>query len=159
MTNSTLQKSFIQAGAALAGIAVLAGAIGSHEIKPIISETDFEIFETATKYQFMHALSLLVLGFGLRKLNEDVALKVFGLFVAGIIIFSGSLYLLATSSIWANTRIKWFGAITPFGGVSLVAGWFYLALKGYNPGRQGTESAKKIMAMHQRKPKPEEETN
>lgn len=151
MTNSTLQKQLIQTGAAFAGIAVLLGAIGTHEIKPIISDGDFAIFETAVKYQFMHALSILVIAFGLRKLDESVARAVFYLFVTGILLFSGALFLLSTSSVWAHVRMKWFGAIAPIGGLSFVTGWFYLAFKGYKPGTHGVSTSQKIMTMHKRK--------
>lgn len=153
MTNSTLQRNMIQAGAAFAGVAVILGALGSHELKNVLNEADKLTFETAVKYHFYHALGLLAIGYGARRLKDNVGKTVFTLFVVGIILFSGSLYLLSTSKLWAEDRIEWLGAIAPLGGVSLVAGWFYLALKGYKPSSsEETRSGRKVMEMQRRKP-------
>lgn len=150
MTNSTLQKQLIQAGAAFAGLAVIAGAFGAHAVKEKIDPLNLDIYNTAVEYQFYHAFALLVMGFGSRRLKEQAVKTSFTLFVIGIILFSGSLYLLSTSTIWAKERISWFGAITPVGGVSFVVGWAYLALKGYKPSSH-SDSAMKIQEMHKRK--------
>lgn len=161
MTNSTLQKNMIQAGAVFAGLAVIFGALAAHEMKNVLNDSDLAVFETAVKYNFYHALALLAIGYGARRLKENVGKTVFALFVVGIILFSGSLYLLATSKLWAEDRIEWLGAIAPLGGVSFVAGWFYLAFKGYKPSSsEETRSGKKVMEMQRRKPvQPKEEVN
>lgn len=143
----------IQAGAAFAGLAVIFGALAAHEMKNVLNDKDLAVFETAVRYNFYHALALLAIGYGARRLKENVGKAVFALFVVGIILFSGSLYLLATSKLWAEDRIEWLGAVAPLGGVSFVAGWFYLAFKGYKPSSsEETRSGKKVMEMQRRKP-------
>lgn len=153
MTNSTLQKQFIQTGGAFAGLAVIIGAFGAHGLKDVLEPVNLDLYETGVKYQFYHALALLVLGFGLRRVKDDVAKVIFASFVIGIVLFSGSLYLLSTSRLWAEQKIRWFGGITPVGGVSFVIGWVYLVWKGYKQGTQ-SQSAQKIQEMHRRKPQP-----
>ena len=150
MTNSTLQKQIIQAGAAFAGIAVILGAFGSHGLKDTLEPVNLEIYETAVTYQFYHALALLIVGFGIRRMKENVARVCFVFFVIGIIFFSGSLYLLATSRLWAGVKLRWFGALAPVGGLSFVVGWFYLLFKGYKADTH-SRPAEQIKEMHKRK--------
>lgn len=113
------------AGAVLAGLGVAAGAFGAHALKPLLSVEMLAVFETAVRYQMYHALALLLTG---ALLDRSVApggrkcLRLAGrLFLAGTLLFSGSLYLLAASG------VRWLGAITPVGGVCLIAGWGVLA--------------------------------
>lgn len=151
MTNSTLQKQFIQSGAAFAAIAVVAGALGSHLLANTLGETDKNTYEIAVRYQLIHSLALISLGLGLRRINDNIAKFCFAFFVIGIILFSGSLFAMSTSVVWAHARIKWLGAVAPFGGASFVAAWMLLALKGYKPSSTQSESAKKVMEMQRRK--------
>lgn len=150
MTNSTLQKQLIQSGAAFAALAVIAGAFGSHAIKEKMDTVNYDIYQTAVEYQFYHALGLFAIGVGMRRIKENVAKVAFTLFVLGIIFFSGSLYLLSTSMIWAKERIGWFGVVAPVGGVSFVVGWAYLALMGFKPSTS-SQSAEKVKEMQRRK--------
>jgi uncharacterized membrane protein YgdD (TMEM256/DUF423 family) len=157
MTNSTLQKNMIQAGAGFAALAVALGALAAHELKPLLDDYDKGIFEKAVQYNFYHALGLLAMGFGARRIKENIGKTVFYLMIAGIIFFSGSLYMLSTSKIWAAERVEWLGAIAPIGGVSFIAGWILLALKGYKPSSaEETRSGRKVMEMQRRKSKTEE---
>lgn len=159
MTNSTLQKTVIQTGAVFAGVAVVLGALASHELRPLLAEYDRSTFDKAVQYNFYHALALLCLGFGARRVKENVLKTVFPLLVIGIILFCGSLYLLSTSKLWAKERIEWLGAIAPIGGVSFIVGWFYLAFKGYKPSSaEETRSARKVMEMQRRKTPAEKQT-
>jgi len=132
MTNHTLQKQMIQTGAALCGIAVALGAFASHTLKDRISESSFETLQTAVRYHFYHAFAILLLGAMLRKLNERYARYAFQLFLWGIIIFSGSLYILATKEFTFNDKMNFLGGLTPFGGIAFISGWFLIAYKGYN---------------------------
>jgi uncharacterized membrane protein YgdD (TMEM256/DUF423 family) len=150
MTNSTLQKQLIQAGAAFGGLAVIAGAFGSHGLKDVLEPVNMDIFETAVRYQFYHAFALLIIGFGMRRVKENVAKITFTSFIIGIILFCGSLYLLSTSRLWAGTKLRWFGAVAPVGGVSFVIGWAYLCFRGYKPSTH-SHSAQQIQEMHKRK--------
>jgi len=150
MTNSTLQKQLFQMGASFAGLAVVAGAFGSHAIKEKLDSVNYDIYQTAVAYQFYHAFALFAIGLGMRRIKENVAKVVFTLFVLGVILFSGSLYLLSTSILWANARIGWFGMIAPVGGVSFVVGWAYLALIGFKPS-SSSHSAAQVQEMQRRK--------
>ncbi|MFN7311933.1 MAG: DUF423 domain-containing protein [Bacteroidota bacterium] len=150
MTNNTLQKQLFQAGSILLAVGVITGALGSHAMKGAVQEYDLNVYEVAVRYQIYHSMGLLILGIGARRIREDVLKGVFALFLIGIILFSGSLYLLSTSIMWANERLEWFGAVAPFGGVSFIAGWLYLGLKGYKPSTHSS-SGEKIVEMHRRK--------
>lgn len=110
-------RALAVAGALLAAIGVLAGAFGAHALKTLVSPGDLLIWETAVRYQLFHALALLILG-----LQQRPQLLLAGLVILpGVLVFSGSLYLLVLS----DTR--WLGAVTPLGGSLLIIGWLILA--------------------------------
>ena len=115
MSSTTAQRL-----AALAGfLAVALGAFGAHGLKAVLEKNGtITVWQTAALYHLVHAVVLLVLA-----QKAAVARVPFALFGAGIVIFSGSLYTLAL------TNVKWLGAITPLGGVCLLAGWLALAWK------------------------------
>lgn len=115
------QKAILLAGSIFGALSVMIGAFGAHALRPLLTQTNrLETFETAVKYQFYHALALLILGLLLFHMDHP-ALRWAGLlFVGGILIFSGSLYILCLSG------ITWLGAITPIGGTLLIAGWVCL---------------------------------
>ena len=96
---------------------VMIGAFGAHGLKALLTADQLAIYHTGVDYQFVHALALLLLG-ALAHHQSPKAWQVAAiLFIAGVFIFSGSLYLLVL------TDIAWLGAITPIGGVSFIAGW------------------------------------
>ena len=107
--------------AAVSGMtAVMLGAFGAHGLKKVISPEMLEVYKTGVQYQFYQTFALLAVGI-LMHLSPSKALKwSANLFVIGILLFSGSLYALAV------TDIKILGAITPFGGVTFIAGWVLL---------------------------------
>jgi uncharacterized membrane protein YgdD (TMEM256/DUF423 family) len=108
-------------GALLGGVAVAAGAFGAHALRGQISSAMLSAFETGARYQMYHALALLAVALLLER-RPSGALRAAGwCFVAGTILFSGSLYALAL------TGITWWGAVTPLGGLALLAGWGTLA--------------------------------
>ena len=118
-------KIWLIVGAILAGVAVLIGALGAHGLKAKVSHEDLEIFNTGVRYHLFHALAILLMGvIGFHLPNEIVSASAY-LMTAGIVIFSGSLYLLVI------TNIRWLGAITPIGGLCLVIAWFLFAYKIY----------------------------
>ncbi|MFI5235947.1 MAG: DUF423 domain-containing protein [Gemmatimonadales bacterium] len=120
-----MDRRFVLLGALLAGLAVAAGAFGAHALKDRLSPGDLAIFETAARYQMYHALALLALA-GIASRWPGPLLSWAGwLFVAGIALFSGSLYALALSG------VRLLGAITPLGGLSFLAGWTCVALAAY----------------------------
>jgi len=116
---------FIIAGAVNAAIAVALGAFGAHALKEKLSEHYLAIWETAVQYQMFHALALLIVGILMSPslFGSVTQLSWAGyLILAGIIIFSGSLYVLSL------TGIGILGAITPIGGVAFIAGWIMLII-------------------------------
>jgi len=116
---------FIIAGAVNAAIAVAFGAFGAHALKEKLSEHYLAVWETAVQYQMFHAIGLLVIGILMSSslFGASTQLTWAGyLLLAGIIIFSGSLYVLSLSGIGI------LGAITPIGGVAFIAGWIMLII-------------------------------
>lgn len=110
-------RTALRLAAALGFLAVALGAFGAHGLKATLEATGRAAnWETAAHYHLVHAAVLLVLA-----LREPVARLPFVLFTTGILIFSGSLYVLAV------TNLKWLGAITPLGGLCLLAGWLTFA--------------------------------
>ncbi len=115
-------QTILLAGAIFMALAVLLGAFGAHALKKVLSPDMLVIYKTGVEYQFYHALGLLLIG-SIGFHIQSKYLRWSGLFISiGIIIFSGSLYVLTLSG------IKALGAITPVGGLSFVAGWIFLAI-------------------------------
>ncbi|MCT7953900.1 DUF423 domain-containing protein [Laspinema palackyanum] len=119
-----MAQLFMVTASILAGLSVAAGAFASHALKPHLSERSMEIFETGAKYQMYHALALLFVGLVLSQTETpSIWLRVAGFaFIAGVLLFSGSLYTLSLSG------IKALGAITPIGGAAFLLGWGCLAV-------------------------------
>ncbi|MEY4730962.1 MAG: hypothetical protein RL020_2120 [Pseudomonadota bacterium] len=119
-------KLFLLLGSLSALLAVVLGAFGAHALKNKLSADMLAIFQTGVQYHFYHALGLLAVGLVATHIPESAALKYAGwLMFAGIVIFSGSLYLLSLSG------ARWLGAITPIGGVAFIAAWALLAFAVY----------------------------
>jgi len=108
-------------GALNALISVAAGAFGAHGLRSRLTPDLLAVFETGARYQMYHALGLLVLGLFARSSASSITTASGSLLLAGILLFSGSLYALALSGVRA------LGAITPFGGVCFLAGWALFA--------------------------------
>ncbi len=115
-------------GLTFACLGVVSGAFATHGLKPLLSLKEVNNFETGVKYQFYHAFALIVLGLlGALFPKGEKSFKMAGfLFFIGIILFSGSLYLLATQSI-LKISIPFLGPITPIGGSFLIIGWLFTA--------------------------------
>ena len=113
---------------ALGGLLCVAlGAFGAHALRGRLSEYALGVFDTAVQYQFYHSLALLAVALLLMQFPQSTLLKsAVMLFVAGIVIFSGSLYLLSL------TGIRWLGAITPLGGLAFIGGWGCLLFAGWS---------------------------
>ena len=108
-------------GSLLGALAVVLGAFGAHALRSHLEQRDLEIFETAVRYQMYHAFALLAAAWLLSRNLPQAGLAAWA-FIAGIAVFSGSLYLMVA------TGQRWLGAVTPIGGVGLIAGWCLLAL-------------------------------
>ena len=115
--------NFITIGAISGCIVVILGAFGAHGLKDILDSYGKSLFDKAILYQMFHTIAILILGI-IDKVIPEVQLQLAGLaFILGIVIFSGSLYILAL------TGMKWLGMITPIGGVLFVIGWILLIIK------------------------------
>jgi uncharacterized membrane protein YgdD (TMEM256/DUF423 family) len=119
-----MNRTFWILGCAMALMAVGAGAFGAHALRARLSPDMLAVWETAARYQMYHALALLAVALALPRASGGSWNAAGWLFTAGIILFSGSLYVLALSG------IRWLGAVTPLGGVCFLAGWALLALAG-----------------------------
>lgn len=108
-------------GAFLGLLAVVFGAFGAHALRARLSPEMLAIWKTANEYHFYHALALVLVGLCARTLKLPGLDVAAGCFVAGILVFSGSLYVLAL------TETRWLGAITPIGGLLMIAGWAWFA--------------------------------
>lgn len=118
-----MAKLFISLGSILAFLGVALGAFGAHALKSRLTPDMMKIFETGVQYHMLHAIALVMVGIISHWLNDSQLLAWSGrMFLAGIIIFPGSLYVLTM------TGIRTFGAITPIGGLAFLAGWFLLAV-------------------------------
>lgn len=117
-------RIFFILGAAFAGVGVAAGAFGAHGLARILPAERLQTFETAVRYLMYHAFALLVVALASSSLPQQHGLLSTAgwLFTAGILLFSGSLFALVLSG------QGWLGAITPLGGIAMVAGWFCLLL-------------------------------
>lgn len=119
-------------GAFIAGLSVAMGAFGAHILGSRLSEDDLSTYETAVRYQMYHALALLLLSVFSNDMSEKESKFIGWSFLLGIILFSGSLYILLL------TGIAILGAITPLGGVGFLLGWFYFARFAYAAQRNVT---------------------
>jgi uncharacterized membrane protein YgdD (TMEM256/DUF423 family) len=117
-----MERFFALAGSAFGFLAVALGAFGAHRLQDRLSPVDLDTFEIAVRYQMYHGLALLLVAILVGRSGDSGPLVWAGWsFIAGILVFSGSLYLLVL------TGVRGLGAVTPFGGVALLAGWVFLA--------------------------------
>jgi len=115
-------KLFVALGAVAGALGVVLGAFGAHALKARLSPELLATYQTAVQYHLWHALAVVAIGIVAIHLPASTPLKWAGwLMVAGIVLFSGSLYLLAASG------VRWLGAITPFGGAAFIAAWLAFA--------------------------------
>lgn len=112
-----MDRIFFALGAASAMIAVAAGAFGAHGLAERLSDDMMEVYQTAARYQIYHALALMAVAWATTRWPGTLTTNAGWLFVAGTVLFSGSLYVLSL------TGIRWLGVITPLGGVAFLAGW------------------------------------
>lgn len=119
-----MHKGFLKTAFLLGALSVALGAFAAHGLKNYISSNAIATFETGVRYQFYHVFALLAVAI----LYKDIpAVKTAGwLFIGGIVLFSGSLYLLTAIQGMVQPGYKWIGAVTPFGGLLFIAGWLWL---------------------------------
>ncbi len=120
-----MERIFFILGSLSGLIAVTAGAFGAHSLRDRLSADLLATFETGARYQMYHALALLLAAWATTRWPGPLTSVAGWLFVAGTLIFSGSLYALSLSG------LRWLGAITPLGGVAFIGGWLCLALAAW----------------------------
>ncbi|MHB8418653.1 MAG: DUF423 domain-containing protein [Myxococcales bacterium] len=119
---------FLPLGAVSGFIAVAAGAFGAHALRARLPADLLAVFETGARYQMYHALALILVALGQARAAPSPLWNWAGWsFAAGTLLFSGSLYVLALSG------VRWWGAVTPVGGLLFLAGWALLAGAGLKP--------------------------
>lgn len=116
-----MDRLFVALGAFSALLAVGAGAFGAHALRERLAPDLLAAFETGARYQMYHALALVAVGLAVGRWNSGGLTAAGWLFLAGTLVFSGSLYALAL------TGARWLGAIAPLGGLAFLAGWLALA--------------------------------
>ena len=118
---SNISKLFLLLGSANAFLAVILGAFGAHALKSRLPADMLSVFQTGVQYHFYHSLGLIAVGLVISQYTASGLFKWSGwLMFAGILLFSGSLYILAVSN------LRWVGAITPIGGTAFIIAWLLL---------------------------------
>jgi uncharacterized membrane protein YgdD (TMEM256/DUF423 family) len=115
-----MARIWLMSGAILGGTAVCLGAFGAHALSDILDDYSRGIYEKAVFYHFIHALALLAVGILQQQFSHQLTISGIS-FLLGILLFSGSLYLLAI------TGMRWLGAVTPIGGLLFIIGWIWIA--------------------------------
>jgi uncharacterized membrane protein YgdD (TMEM256/DUF423 family) len=116
-----MERLFFAIGALSAFVGVAAGAFGAHGLKSRLDADMLAVFETGVRYQMYHSFALLAVAWAATRWPGTAVTAAGWCFVAGIVIFSGSLYVLSLAG------LRWMGAITPLGGVAFLVGWLLLA--------------------------------
>jgi uncharacterized membrane protein YgdD (TMEM256/DUF423 family) len=129
-----MPNKWIFTGAIIAALAVILGAFGAHGLQKYIETGQMTLqqlasYETAVRYQFYHAVAILIVAIYQLIAGAEKKTKISCmLFSAGIVLFSGSIYLLSLRDVIGISTWKWLGPITPLGGICFIAGWLFFAL-------------------------------
>jgi uncharacterized membrane protein YgdD (TMEM256/DUF423 family) len=123
-----MHKGFIKTAAIAGLLSVALGAFAAHALKATISEQAVNIFETSVRYQFYHVFALLAAGMLYKEFPNRFIRWSGILFISGMVIFCGSLYILTYIKSAELSGLNWVGAITPLGGICFIAGWLFLLL-------------------------------
>ena len=122
-----MHKKFLILAAIFGALAVALGAFGAHSLEKITTDEKLlHGFQTGVQYQMYHALALFVVGIVFEKFPDRLVKWSGNCFMTGIILFSGSLYLLTLLKVQENNAVKFVGPITPLGGIFFIAGWLFL---------------------------------
>ena len=126
-----MDKKIFSAAGFFGMTAIILGAFGAHALKKVLTVEQLVTFETGVKYQIYHALFLLFLGLSGVLLMDKTKKRLYWLVVLGVILFSGSIYLLTTKNV-TGIDFKFLGPITPIGGMLLITAWGILLVKVLN---------------------------
>ena len=121
-----MEKIFLILGTILAGLGVALGAFGAHGLKKMVPPETVSSYQTGVQYQMYHAFALLIVGILADRLSRSLINWSGAFFALGIVLFSGSLYLLASLKAMNKVGVSGIGIITPIGGLMFLAGWIFL---------------------------------
>ena len=121
-----MHKRFLAIGSLLAALAVVLGAFAAHALKTRLTADALAVFETGVRYQMYHAVAIIITGVLYKEYATKNILLAGRFFLLGIILFSGSLYLLTFIKAIDATNFLWIGAVTPLGGLFFIGGWLLL---------------------------------
>lgn len=123
-----MHRSFLIVAAGLAGLAVILGAFGAHGLKQIAPPETIATFETGVRYHFYHSIALLAIGILFERFRNKWIKYAGYAFITGIVLFSGSLYMLTYLKATDTVGLNGIGIVTPFGGLCFIAGWISLVI-------------------------------
>ncbi|HVG13183.1 MAG TPA: DUF423 domain-containing protein [Flavisolibacter sp.] len=123
-----MHKSFLLTGAILAGLGVVLGAFGAHGLKKLVGPETVSTFQTGVQYQMYHAFGLLLIAILFQQFHNTLLQWAGVFFIGGIVLFSGSLYLLSLLKAKGTVGISGIGILTPIGGLLFITGWILLVL-------------------------------
>ena len=123
-----MHKGFLIAGSLLGALSVILGAFGAHGLKKIVSPEAVSTFETGVRYQFYHTFALLIIAILFEKFPGKYLVWAGNSFLVGMLLFSGSLYLLTALNATETVGLRKIGIITPFGGLFFIAGWLLMLM-------------------------------
>ncbi|HZI00909.1 MAG TPA: DUF423 domain-containing protein [Flavisolibacter sp.] len=121
-----MHKLFLSVGTLLAGLGVILGAFGAHGLKKYVGPETVGTYQTGVQYQMYHAFALLIAGILYERLQSNLVNYAGAFFIIGIVLFSGSLYLLASLKAMNKVGLSGVGLITPVGGLMFIIGWVLL---------------------------------
>ena len=133
MCSRSLSQQFLVLGTVFAGVAVAAGAFGAHGLSKTLDEHRLQVFDTATRYQMYHAVGLCIVAWAIDRYPRQRLEQTGWLFTLGILLFSGSLYVVSLAG------IRWMGAVTPIGGAAFLAGWLLFGWRIWNQTSSTTD--------------------
>ena len=123
-----MNKRFLKIAAFMGALTVIFGAFAAHAIKSRVNAETLSIFETGVRYQMYHVFAIFLVGIIYKDFPFKYMIWAGNLFLAGIILFSGSLYALTFFKANGNENMLWLGAVTPFGGTCFIVGWSLILL-------------------------------
>lgn len=123
-----MQKIFLIIGTVLAGLSVVLGAFGAHGLKKVVAPENVAIYQTGVQYQMYHALGLILIGILSERILNSYLSYAGVMFVAGVVLFSGSLYLIVSLYAMNKSVPTAVGILTPIGGLFFILGWICLLI-------------------------------
>jgi uncharacterized membrane protein YgdD (TMEM256/DUF423 family) len=123
-----INKKYFATGCVLCALAVASGALGAHGLRNVLEPYSLDVYKTAVLYHFLHAFGMILISLA-GGITSNKYLRIsFWCLLTGIILFSGSLYILSTQSLWSDSSLSWLGPVTPIGGLFFIVGWIMAAI-------------------------------